>query len=33
MRAFPLSLKPLKLHRWIAVLMNGNGKLHFDLYS
>lgn len=23
MRAFPLSLKPLKLHHWIAVLMNG----------
>lgn len=23
MRAFPLSLNPLKLHRWIAVLMNG----------
>lgn len=23
MKAFPLSLKPLKLHCWIAVLMNG----------
>lgn len=33
MRAFPLSLKPLKLHHWIAVLMNGAPPPHPFLHA